>query len=68
MILHLFDSVIRKVEKTKIAIEQWTTLKKWSFTNTLPNKCFLSDLEENMDRFNEITQDLTNYGEKISDE
>lgn len=80
MFICLYDSKIRKVGETKTVVELWTTSEKQYLTKSLPNKCFLwrhlfsfkfdpnLDTEENMDRFNRITQDLLNYGEKISDE
>ncbi|CAI9771120.1 unnamed protein product [Fraxinus pennsylvanica] len=80
MFLYLSDYVIRKVGETKTVVELWTALEKQYLNKSLPNKCFLWILffsfkfdpslntEENMDRFNRITQDLTNCGEKISDD
>lgn len=74
---HLSDSVIEKVGETKTAVDLWDALEKQYLTKTLSNKCFLwkqffsykfdpsVDLEENMDRFNKIVQDLINYGEQI---
>lgn len=60
-------------------LKLWAALEKQYLTKTLPNKCFLwkqffihkfdpsSDIEENKDRFNKITDDVINCREKISD-
>lgn len=76
--LHLSDNVIREVGDTTTAIDIWTKLESLYKTKTLPNKCYLwkqffsfkfesnSDLETNLDRFNKLSQDLTNSGETLS--
>lgn len=79
--LHLFDNVIRKVGgETKIVAKIWTKLESLSKTKSLPNKCYLwkqffsfkfdsnSNLEINLDRFNKLSQDLTNSGETLSED
>lgn len=77
--LYLSDNVIRKVGDTTTAAEIWTKLESLYKTKTLPNKCNLwkqffifkfdsnCDLETNLDRFNKLTQYLTNSVETLSD-
>ncbi|XP_022897585.1 uncharacterized protein LOC111411269 [Olea europaea var. sylvestris] len=76
--LHLSNSIIREVGKTVTAEEIWTKLESLYKTKSLPNKCYLwkqffsfkfdphFDLEANLDRFNKLTQDLTNSSEKLT--
>ncbi|XP_022899443.1 uncharacterized protein LOC111412760 [Olea europaea var. sylvestris] len=78
--LHPSNSVIREVGKTETAEEIWTKLESLYKTKSLPNKCYLwkqffifkfdphLDLEANLDRFNKLTQNLTNSSETLSGE
>ncbi|XP_022895327.1 uncharacterized protein LOC111409515 [Olea europaea var. sylvestris] len=75
--LYISDSVIRTIGETKTAEELWTKLKAQYEPKTIPNKCFLLkqffsfkmdpsvDLDENLDRFTKLTQDLANCDEKL---
>ncbi|XP_022897547.1 uncharacterized protein LOC111411224 [Olea europaea var. sylvestris] len=72
------DNVIRTIGETKTASELWNKLKAQYEPKTVPNKCFLLkqffsfkmdpsvDLEENLNRFTKLTQDLANCDEKLS--
>lgn len=78
--LHLSDSVIRKAGKTTDTQALWTKLESLYLTKTMPNKCYLLrhfynfrfdntlNLEENIDRYTKLIQDLNNCDEKISDD
>lgn len=79
-ILHLSDSVLRKVGKLDSTKELWEKLKKLFVKKSTPNKLFLlesffsfkidssRDLDDNLDIFNKMVQDITNCGEKITEE
>lgn len=76
--LYLSDNVIRTIGETKTATELWTKLTSQYMTKTIPNKCYLLkqlfsfkmdpsvDLDENLNRFTKLTQDLANCDEKLS--
>lgn len=71
--------MIRCIGETKTAEELWTKLKAQYELKNVPNKWFLLkqffsfkmdpsiDLDENLDRFTKLTQDLVNYDEKLSE-
>lgn len=70
--LYLSNNVNRSIGETKTAEELWTKLKAKYEPKTIPNKYFLLkqlfsfkmdpsvDLDENLDRFTKLTQDLAN--------
>ncbi|XP_022855577.1 uncharacterized protein LOC111376806 [Olea europaea var. sylvestris] len=76
--LYLSNNVIRTIGETKTTSELWNKLKAQYEPKTVPNKCFLLkqffsfkidpsiDLEENLNRFTKLTQDLANCDEKLS--
>lgn len=80
IILHLFDQVLRKVGKHDNAKALWDELEKLYLIKSSPNKLFLlenffsfridpaRDLEDNLDTFNKLVQDITNTGDKVSEE
>lgn len=80
MILYLSDNVLRQVEEVTSAVDLWKRLEDLYLAKSLPNKIFLKErlfsfrmdpsksIEANLDEFKRITIDLTNIGEKISDE
>lgn len=80
IILHLSDQVLRKVGKHDTAKALWDELEKLYIPKSLPNKLFLlekffsfridptRDLEDSLDIFNKLVQDIINTGEKVSDE
>lgn len=80
IILHLSDQVLRKVGKLDSAKALWDKLEEQYMSKSLPNKLFLlerffsfkidmsKDLDDNLDTFNKLVQDIANTGEKVSDE
>ena len=80
IILHLSDSILRKVDESKTTAELWKKLEKLYLVKTLPNKIFLleqffgfkmdttKDLETNLNDFNRLCLDLSNVDKKFSDE
>ena len=80
IILHLYDSVLRKVGKLDSTKELWEKLEKLYVKKSTPNKLFLlenffsfkidssRDLDNNLDIFNKLVQDITNCGEKVTEE
>jgi len=80
IILHLFDQVLRKVRKQESAKALWDELEKLYLGKSLPNKLFVlerffsskldtsKDIEGNLDTFNKLVRDITNAGDKISNE
>lgn len=49
----------------------WTKLGMLYLTKTMPNKCYLLRqfyLEENIDKFTKLIQDLTNCDEKLAND
>lgn len=80
IILHLSDAVLRKVGKLKTTKELWEKLEEFYVSRSTPNKLFLlesffsfkidssKDLDDNLDVFNKLVQDITNCGEKVSEE
>ena len=80
IILHLLDSILRKVDEAKSTAELWKKLEALYMVKTLPNKIFLlekffgfkmdtsNDLDSNLDDFNKLCLDLSNCDQKFSDE
>lgn len=80
IILHLSDQVLRKIGKQDSAKDLWEKLEEQYMSKSLPNKLFLlerffsfkidmsKDLDDNLDTFNKLVQDITNAGEKVSEE
>lgn len=72
--------MLRKVGKLEIAKALWEKLEELYLVKSLPNKLFLlerffsfkidptKDLDDNIDTFNKLVQDITNAGDKISEE
>ncbi|KAL2525176.1 CCHC-type domain-containing protein [Abeliophyllum distichum] len=80
IILHLSDSVLRKIGTIDDAQSLWETLESTYLEKSLPNKLFLlekffsfkidssKDLDENVDVFNKLIQDIKNCSDKGIDE
>ena len=80
IILHLSDSVLRKVGKLDTTKALWEKLEKLYVKKSTPNKLYLletffsfkidpsKDLDDNLDVFNKLVQDITNCGETVSEE
>ena len=80
IILHLSDSVLRKVGKLDSTKELWERLESLYLTQSTPNKLFLlesffsfkldpsKDIDDNLDVFNKLVQDINNTGETLSDQ
>ena len=78
--MHLSDSVLRKVGKLDTTKELWKKLKKLYVKKSTPNKLYLlesffsfkidpsEDLDDNLNVFNKLVQNITNCGEKVSKE
>lgn len=79
IILHLCDSVIKRVSKIHKVKELWVKLEDWYMSKSLTNIIFLKErffcfkmnpsknLEEKLDDFNIICTKLQNTSEKVSD-
>ena len=80
IILHLSDSVLRKMGKLDATKTLWEKLEKLYVKKSTPNKLYLlenffsfkidpsKDLDDNLDVFNKLVQDITNCGEIVSEE
>lgn len=80
IILHLFNQVLGKVEKLDTAKALWDKLEELYLVKSLPNKLFLmerlfsfkidssNDLDDNLDTFNNLVQDIINTVDKVSNE
>ena len=80
IILHLSDSILRKVDEAKSTAELWKKLEALYMVKTLPNKIFLlekffgfkmgtsKDLDSNLDDFNKLCLNLSNCDQKFPDE
>lgn len=80
IILHLFNQVLGKVEKLDTAKALWDKLEELYLVKSLPNKLFLmerlfsfkidssNDLDDNLDTFKNLVQDIINTVDKVSNE
>lgn len=80
IILRLSDQVLRNVGKLDNTKALWEKLEELYLVKSLLNKLFIlerffsfkidqsRDLDDNLDIFNELVKDITNTGEKISEE
>lgn len=80
IILHLSDSVLRKVDEENTTAALWKKLEDLYLVKSLPNKIFLLEqfngikmdtakyLEANLDDFNKLCLNLSNCDQKFSDE
>ncbi|KAA0037117.1 AP-1 complex subunit mu-2-like [Cucumis melo var. makuwa] len=80
ILLYLSDEVVRLVDEATTTGELWKKLESLYLTKSLPDKLYLKEkffgykmdqskgLEENLDEFQKIVVDLTNIGEKMSNE
>ncbi|KAA0067607.1 retrotransposon protein, putative, Ty1-copia subclass [Cucumis melo var. makuwa] len=76
ILLYLSDEVLRLVDEATTTGELWKKLESLYLTKFLPNKEKFfrykmdqsKSLEENLDEFQKIIVDLSNIGEKMSDE
>lgn len=79
IILHLSDAVLRKVGKLKTTKELWEKLQSLYLLKSTPNKLYLlerffsfkmdpsKDLDDNLNIFNKLVQDIVNCNEKVSE-
>ena len=79
IILHLSDTVLRKVGKLDSTKQLWEKLEDLYLLKSTPNKLYLlerffsfkmdpsKDLDDNLDVFNKLVQDIVNCDEEVSE-
>ena len=80
IILSLGDSVIREIAREKTVVRPWTKLKQLYMTKSLANRLYMkkkmfslkivegASLNDHIDEFNKIRNDLETIDEGLSDE